>query len=127
MKINLTSVFVDDQEKALRFYTEILGFLTKIDVPMAGARWITVASTEAPDGTQLLLEPNDHPAAQAYQKAIHADGIPATSFGAENVQAEYERLSRLGVKFTATPTEASWGTYAIFDDTCGNLIEIHQG
>jgi catechol 2,3-dioxygenase-like lactoylglutathione lyase family enzyme len=124
MRINITSVFVDDQAKALDFYTDALGFVKKTDVPAGEFRWLTVVSPEAPDGVELLLEPNDHPAAQAYQKAIVADGIPATSFAVDDVQGEFDRLSAKGVIFVQPPTEMGPVTTAVFDDTCGNLIQI---
>ena len=124
MRIHLTSVFVDDQAKALAFYTDVLGFVKKTDVPTGEHRWLTVVSPEAPDGVELLLEPNDHPAAQAYQQAIVADGIPATSFAVDDVQAEFDRLSAKGVTFTQPPTEMGPVTTAVLDDTCGNLIQI---
>jgi predicted enzyme related to lactoylglutathione lyase len=126
MKIVLTSVFVDDQAKALKFYTETLGFVKKTDLPLGAARWLTVVSPEGADGVELLLEPNDHPAAQAFQAAIRRDGIPLTSFGSDDVQAEYERLVALGVTFSMKPTPMGSATIAIFDDTCGNLIQIAQ-
>ena len=124
MRIYVTSVFVDDQAKALSFYTDTLGFQKKTDLPAGGARWLTVVSPDAPDGVELLLEPNAHPAAQAYQEALVADGIPCTSFAVDDVQAEYDRLSSLGVTFTQPPTEMGPVTTAVFDDTCGNLIQI---
>ena len=124
MRITVTSVFVDDQAKALTFYTETLGFLKKTDVPAGGARWLTVVSPEVPDGVELLLEPNQHPAAQAYQRALVADGIPATSFTVDDVHAEHDRLTGLGVTFTQAPTNMGPVTTAVFDDTCGNLIQI---
>lgn len=124
MRIYVTSVFVDDQAKALSFYTDILGFQKKTDLPAGEARWLTVVSPEAPDGVELLLEPNAHPAAQAYQEALVADGIPCTSFAVSDVHAEYERLSSLGVTFTQPPAEMGPVTTAVFDDTCGNLIQI---
>lgn len=126
MRIVLTSVFVGDQEKALRFYTQVLGFAKKQDVPAGQFRWITVVSPEDKNGTELLLEPNDNPAAKEFQKAIYAQGIPATSFGVDDVRAEYERLKTLGVKFTMPPTEMGPIVMAVFDDTCGNLIQIAQ-
>ena len=128
MRINLTSVLVDDQEKALRFYTEVLGFVMKHDVPMGGEdRWLTVVSPESPDGTELLLEPSGHPAAKPFKDALVADGIPYASFAVDDVAAEYERLRGLGVRFTQEPTEMGPVTTAVFDDTCGNLIQIaHQ-
>ncbi len=124
MRINVTSVFVDDQAKALAFYSDKLGFVKKTDQPVGEFRWLTVVSPEAPDGVELLLEPNDHPAAQAYQKAIVADGIPATSFAVDDVQAECDRLEAEGVNIVQPPTEMGPVTTAIFDDTCGNLIQI---
>ena len=124
MRINVTSVFVDDQAKALAFYTDALGFLKKTDVPAGEARWLTVVSPEAPDGVELLLEPNSHPAAQAYQQALVADGIPATSFAVDDVQAEFDRLSAKNVRFVQPPTEMGPVTTAVLDDTCGNLIQI---
>ena len=124
MRINVTSVFVDDQAKALAFYTDTLGFVKKTDMPAGAARWLTVVSPDAPDGVELLLEPNAHPAAQAYQQALVADGIPATSFAVDDVQAEFDRLSAAGVTFTQPPTEMGPVTTAVLDDTCGNLIQI---
>lgn len=124
--ITLSSVFVDDQEKALRFYTEVLGFVTKQDVSAGDYRWLTVGTADSPFSTELLLEPNAHPAAKQYQQAIYADGIPATSFMVDDLQAEYERLKGLGVEFRGEPISADWGAYAVFDDTCGNLINLHQ-
>ncbi|MFJ9161358.1 VOC family protein [Streptomyces griseoviridis] len=125
MKIHLTHVFVDDQAKALHFYTEILGFVTKHDVPVGEKdRWLTVVSPEAPDGTELLLEPLGHPAARRYRDALVADGIPLAQFAVDDVRAEYERLRGLGVRFTQEPLEMGPVTTAVFDDTCGNLIQI---
>ncbi|WP_121612494.1 VOC family protein [Mesobacillus foraminis] len=126
MKIIVTSIFVQDQEKALKFYSETLGFVKKHDVPTGEFRWITLVSPENQGGTELLLEPNNHPAAKEYQKKIYAEGIPATMFGVENVHKEYERLLKLGVKFTMEPTKMGDLTLAVFDDTCGNLIQIIQ-
>ena len=127
MRINLTSVMVDDQTKALRFYTEVLGFKEKTNVPLGPHRWITVVSPENPDGTELLLEPDEHPAAKPFKNALTTDGIPCTSFAVDNVQAEYERLRALGVHFTQPPTDMGPVTTAVLDDTCGNLIQIaHQ-
>ena len=126
MKIKIASVFVDDQEKALRFYTEVLGFVKKTDVPAGQYRWLTVVSPEGSGDVELLLEPNAHPAARAFQEAIYRDGIPATSFAADDVAKEHERLVALGVVFRTPPTKADWGTFAVFDDTCGNLINLHQ-
>ena len=127
MRINLASVLVDDQEKALRFYTEVLGFGKKHDVPMGEHRWITVVSPDDPDGTELVLEPDEHPAAKPFKKALVADGIPFTAFAVDDVRAEYERLRGLGVRFTQEPTDMGPVTTAVLDDTCGNLIQIaHQ-
>jgi catechol 2,3-dioxygenase-like lactoylglutathione lyase family enzyme len=120
MKIVITSVLVGDQDKALRFYTETLGFVKKLDIPMGEFRWLTVVSPDAPDGVELVLEPNAHPAAQAFQKAMFADGIPLTSFGTNDIQKEHERLVELGVVFRQKPTAMGPVTLAIFDDTCGN-------
>ena len=126
MKITVSSLFVDDQEKALRFYTEILGFRKKTDIPMGEFKWLTVVSPEAPEGTELLLEPNDNPAAKTFQKAIYDQRIPATTFAVKDVQKEYERLKNLGVAFDMEPTRAGPVTVAVFDDTCGNRIQIHE-
>jgi len=124
VRIHLTSVLVDDQDNALRFYTEVLGFVTKTDVPLGEARWLTVVSPDAPDGTELLLEPDGHPAAKPFKRALVDDGIPYTSFAVDDVNAEYERLRALGVRFTQEPLELPSVTTAVFDDTCGNLIQI---
>ncbi|QBJ97545.1 VOC family protein [Rhodococcus sp. ABRD24] len=124
MRIHLTSVHVDDQNKALAFYTDILGFTKKHEIPLGEHRWLTVVSPEDPDGTELVLEPDAHPAAQAYMKALVSDGIPITSFAVDDVQAEYERLQSLGVVFTQAPLTMGAVTTAVFDDTCGNLIQI---
>lgn len=124
MRIVVTSVFVDDQDKARSFYTEKLGFEPRHDVPMGEFRWLTVGAPEQPDGPELLLEPDAHPAAKAYNQALVEDGIPATSFAVDDVQAEFERLSELGVRFTQRPTEMGGTTTAVLDDTCGNLIQI---
>lgn len=126
LRIALTSVFVDDQERALRFYTETLGFVPKTDVPLGEDRWITVASAADPTGVELLLEPNGNSVATAYQQGIKAQGIPATSFAVEDVQAEYARLVALGVEFTQEPTPMGPVTVATLDDTCGNLIQLAQ-
>ncbi|MFF3378739.1 VOC family protein [Streptomyces sp. NPDC002680] len=127
MRIHLTSVFVDDQEKALRFYTDVLGFVKKTEVPIGADRWLTVVSPEDPDGTELLLEPSGHPAVKPYKDALVKDGIPATAFAVDDVHAEYDRLRGLGVRFTQEPTEMGPVTIAVLDDTCGNLIQIvHQ-
>jgi catechol 2,3-dioxygenase-like lactoylglutathione lyase family enzyme len=126
MRIVVTSVLVDEQEKALRFYTDVLGFTKKADIPLGPARWLTVVSPEDPDGTELLLEPDEHPAAGPFKEALMADGIPFTSFGVKDVRAEFDRLKGLGVRFTQEPTEMGPVTTAVFDDTCGNLIQIAQ-
>lgn len=126
MRITVTSVFVDDQEKAFRFYTDVLGFQPKTDVPAGGARWLTVVSPEAPDGTELLLEPDGHPAVKPYKDALVEDGIPCTSFGVNDVYAETERLKELGVRFTQDPADLGPVVTAVLDDTCGNLIQIAQ-
>jgi catechol 2,3-dioxygenase-like lactoylglutathione lyase family enzyme len=126
MRIYVTSVFVDDQKKALDFYTDTLGFRKKRDIPLGSASWLTVVSPEQPDGTELLLEPSDHPAVKPYKRALVEDGIPATSFAVDNVQAEFDRLRSKGVRFTQEPTEMGNVTMAVFDDTCGNLIQIVQ-
>jgi catechol 2,3-dioxygenase-like lactoylglutathione lyase family enzyme len=124
MKINLASVFVDDQDKALRFYTEVLGFEKKTEVPLGEHRWLTVVSPDAPDGVELLLEPDVHPAARPFKDALVHDGIPFTSFAVDDVHAEHTRLTTLGVRFTREPTQMGPVTIAVFDDTCGNLIQI---
>jgi catechol 2,3-dioxygenase-like lactoylglutathione lyase family enzyme len=127
MRINLTSVLVDDQDKALRFYTEVLGFKEKHDIPMGEHRWITVVSPEDPEGTEIVLEPDQHPAAKPFKEALVADGIPFTSFAVDDVPAEFERLRGLGVRFTQEPTDMGPVITAVLDDTCGNLIQIaHQ-
>jgi len=128
MRINLTSVLVDDQAKALKFYTEVLGFVTKVDQPMGGEhRWLTVVSPQAPEGTQLLLEPMGFPPARVYQKALFDAGIPLTSFAVDDCQAEYERMSKLGVVFRGEPKKMGPVTVVSFEDTCGNLIMMVQG
>ncbi|MGW4535138.1 VOC family protein [Nocardia sp. NPDC004340] len=124
MRIYITSVFVDDQQKALDFYSGVLGFEKKHDIPLGAARWLTVVSPEDPQGAELLLEPDGHPAVKPYKDALVGDGIPAASFQVADVRAEFERLSGLGVKFTQPPVEAGPVTTAVFDDTCGNLIQI---
>jgi len=126
MKIKLTSVLVDNQDKALKFYTEVLGFVKKIDMPAGEFKFLTVVSPEEPDGTELLLEPNENPAAKTFQKAIFEQGIPLTAFAVEDIQKEYERMKKLGVVFTQEPTKMGPVTQAVFDDTCGNLIQIYQ-
>jgi catechol 2,3-dioxygenase-like lactoylglutathione lyase family enzyme len=124
MRINVTSVLVDDQEKALRFYTETLGFIKKTEIPVGDARWLTVVSPDDPDGTELSLEPDTHPAVGPFKHALVDDGIPFTSFAVDDVEAEYERLRALGVRFTQPPVDMGPATTAIFDDTCGNLIQV---
>ncbi|MFB7582970.1 VOC family protein [Streptomyces hydrogenans] len=126
MRINLASVFVDDQERALRFYTDVLGFALKHDVPIGEDRWITVVSPEDPDGTELVLEPSGHPAVPPYKEALVADGIPATSFAVDDVHAEHARLTALGVRFTQPPVDMGPVTTTVLDDTCGNLIQLAQ-
>ena len=126
MKIVVTSVLVDDQEKALRFYTNVLGFVKKEDVPLGEARWLTVVSPQDREGTELLLEPDQHPAARPFKAALVEDGIPYTSFGVDDVRAEFERMRDLGVQFTQEPLDLGPVTTAVFDDTCGNLIQIAQ-
>ncbi|NIM46267.1 MAG: VOC family protein [Nitrososphaeria archaeon] len=126
MKIKISSVYVDDQEKALRFYTEVLGFVKKTDTPAGKYRWLTVVSPEEPDGTELLLEPSENPATKTFKKALFEQGIPLTSFAVEDVQEEYERMRELGVNFTMEPTKMGPVTVAVFDDTCGNLIQLAQ-
>lgn len=122
----MTSLFVNDQERALQFYTEKLGFQIKHDIPAGEYRWLTLVSPEQVEGVELLLEPNVHPAAQTYQAAIKADGIPATSFQVEDIELEYQKLSVQGVKFTQEPTVAGPVKIAVLDDTCGNLIQLIQ-
>jgi catechol 2,3-dioxygenase-like lactoylglutathione lyase family enzyme len=124
MRIYITSVFVDDQEKALQFYTDVLGFVKKTDIPLGEARWLTVVSPENPEGPELALEPDSHPAARPFKEALAADGIPVTSFAVDDVGAEFQRLRGLGVQFTQEPLEMGGVTTAIFDDTCGNLIQL---
>ena len=124
MRINLASVLVDDQAKALRFYTEVLGFVKKNDVPMGEHSWLTVVSPEDPDGVELVLEPDEHPAVRPFKAALVADGIPWTSFAVPDVHAEFDRLKGLGVSFTQEPASMGPVTTAVLDDTCGNLIQI---
>ena len=126
MKIIVTSLFVQDQDKALKFYTETLGFVKKHDVPAGEFRWITLVSPDNQEGTELVLEPNDNPAAKEYQEKLFEQGIPATMFGVSDVRKEYDRLLKQGVTFTMEPTEMGNVTIAVFDDTCGNLIQILQ-
>jgi catechol 2,3-dioxygenase-like lactoylglutathione lyase family enzyme len=124
MRINLASVLVDDQEKALSFYTDVLGFEKKNDIPLGEARWLTVVSPDDPEGTELVLEPDQHPAVKPFKQALVDDGIPYTSFAVDDVHGEYERLRGLGVRFTQEPLEMPSVTTAVLDDTCGNLIQI---
>ena len=125
LTINLASVLVDDQDRALRFYTDVLGFQPKHDIPLGGGmRWLTVVSPAAPDGVELVLEPDGHPAAGPFKRALVEDGIPFTSFAVDDVAAEHERLVAAGVRFTQEPRDMGPVTTAVFDDTCGNLIQI---
>jgi len=126
MRIVVTNVFVEDQEQALQFYTKVLGFEKKSDFPVGPHRWLTVTSPEQPNGVELLLEPSEHHAVGPFKKSLVEDGIPCTTFGVESVQAEYLRLTRLGVIFTQPPTTFGDVTTAVFHDTCGNLIQIAQ-
>ena len=126
MRIHLTGVFVDDQQKALQFYTETLGFVVKHNIPVGEHAWITVVSEEAPDGTELLLEPDGHPAVGPYRKALMEDGIPSASFASDDIAAEHERLVAKGVRFVQPPTDLGTVISAVFDDTCGNLIQITE-
>ncbi len=126
MRIVVTSVLVDDQEKALRFYTDVLGFVKKHDIPMGQFRWLTVVSPGDENGVELVLEPDQHPAAGPFKRALVQDGIPFTSFGVEDVRAEYDRLRSAGVRFTQPPVDMGPVTTAVLDDTCGNLIQIAQ-
>lgn len=124
MRITVTAVLVDNQQKALEFYTQRLGFVKKQDIPLGDDRWLTVVSPEDPDGVELLLEPDGHPAVKPFKAALVADGIPFTSFAVQDIRAEYGRLTGLGVRFTQEPTEMGPVTTAVFDDTCGNLIQM---
>ncbi|MCY3959646.1 MAG: VOC family protein [Chloroflexi bacterium] len=126
MRIHLAGVFVDDQQKALRFYTETLGFQLKHNIPLGEFSWITVVSPEDPEGTEFLLEPDNHPAVRPFVDAIVADGIPSTSFAVDDVHAEYDRLVAAGVKFVQPPTDLGPVITAVLDDTCGNLIQIQE-
>ena len=126
MKMKFTKIYVDNQDKALTFYTEVLGFVKKADFLVGSFRWLTVVSPEEPDGTELLLEPNDNPAAKTFQEAIFNQGIASTAFAVEDIQEEYERLKNLGVVFRMEPTEMGPVTQAVFEDTCGNLIQIYH-
>ena len=125
MRIHVASVMVDDQDKALRFYTDVLGFVKKTEFPVGEHRWLTVVSPEDPDGVELVLEPDEHPAAKPFKQALVEDGIPYTSFAVEDVHKEHERLTGLGVTFTQPPTVMGQMTVAVLDDTCGNLIMIN--
>ena len=124
MKIKVTSIYVNDQEKALRFYTEVLGFVKKADFTQGPFRWLTVASPKEPDGTELQLAPNDNPAARAYQQAMFEQGQPAAMFYVDDVQREYDRMKPLGAEFTMPPTKTTGSTIAVVNDTCGNLIQL---
>jgi catechol 2,3-dioxygenase-like lactoylglutathione lyase family enzyme len=124
VRINIAAVFVDDQDKALSFYTDVLGFEKKTEVPVGEDRWLTVVSPEEPDGTELLLEPDGHPAVRPFKTALVEDGIPYTSFAVDDANAEFERLQAAGVRFTQEPVEMNGVTVAVLDDTCGNLIQI---
>ncbi len=124
MRIHVTSVLVDDQARALDFYTGVLGFQKKTDVPVGPYRWLTLVSPHDPDGVELLLEPDEHPAAKPFKAALVEDGIPYTSFAVDDIEGEYERLRSLGVQFTQKPMATGAVTTAVFDDTCGNLIQI---
>jgi glyoxylase I family protein len=126
MRIKLTSIMVNDQDRALRFYTEVLGFKQKHDIPVGEYRWITVTSPEEPDDLELALEPNANPAGKAFQEAMFAQGIPMTSFEVGDIAAEFARLTAQGVAFTKQPTPAGPVILAVFADTCGNLIQLHQ-
>ena len=126
MKIKLTSVFVDDQDQALQFYTDVLGFIKKQDFSVGEFKWLTVVSPQEPEGPELLLEPSDHPAAMAFKQALYDDGIPAASFAVDDMQTEFTRLKDLGVVFRMEPAETGEAIVAVFDDTCGNLIQIYQ-
>ncbi len=126
MRINMTGVLVDNQAKALRFHTEKLGFQKKHDIPLGEYRWLTVVSPEDPSGTELVLEPDEHPAAKPFKSTLVEDGIPFASFAVRDTAAEYERLESLGVRFTQPPVDYGTAITAVFDDTCGNLIQITQ-
>ena len=126
MRIKLTSIMVEDQDKALRFYTEILGFRKKHDIPVGEYRWITVTSPEGPDDLELVLEPNANPAGRTFQEAMFAQGIPLAAFEVRDIADEFDRLTARGVGFTRQPTQAGPVTLAVFADTCGNLIQLYQ-
>lgn len=126
MRIRLTSIFVDDQDKALKFYTEVLGFRKKHDIPVGAYKWLTMVSPEGPEDLELVVEPNANPAAKTFQAAMFAQKIPLAAFEVSNIQKEYERLKGLGVAFTREPTKSGPVTLAVFSDTCGNLIQLYQ-
>jgi catechol 2,3-dioxygenase-like lactoylglutathione lyase family enzyme len=126
VKIQLSSVLVDDQDKALKFYTEVLGFVKKTEIPMGEFKWLTVVSPDGPQDVELVLEPTGFPPAKTYQKALFEAGIPHTAFAVDNIRAEYERMAKLGVKFRGEPAEMGPVTAVLFDDTCGNLIQLYQ-
>jgi len=126
MKIKLNSVYVDDQDKALKFYTEVLGFVKKNDVPFGQFRWLTVVSPDEPNGTELVLEPDENPAAKTFKKAIFEQGIPLTAFQVDDIEKEFARMKKFGVAFKKPPTPMGPVTLAMFDDTCGNYIQIYQ-
>ena len=126
MRIKLTSVFVDNQDEALKFYTEILGFVKKLDFPVGEFKWLTVVSPQEPEGTQLLLEPSDNPATKAFKKSVFEQGISVASFQVDDIQKEYIRMKKLGVEFTMEPTNMGMTKMAVFNDTCGNLIQIYE-
>jgi catechol 2,3-dioxygenase-like lactoylglutathione lyase family enzyme len=126
VKIRHTGIYVDDQETALRFYTEVLGFVKKFEVPLGEYRWLTLVSPQDPDGPELVLDPGAHPAVKPYKDALMSDGIPVTMFAVDDVQGEYRRLRDLGVRFTQEPLDVGGATTAVLDDTCGNLVAIAQ-
>jgi catechol 2,3-dioxygenase-like lactoylglutathione lyase family enzyme len=126
MRIALSSIIVDDQEKALRFYTEVLGFVKKQDIPMGEARWLTVVSPEAPDEVELVLEPNSNPAAKTFQNALFEQGIPLTAFAVRDIASDYARMKDTGVVFRSAPVKTGPVVVALFEDTCGNLIQLYQ-
>lgn len=127
IKVKLTSIMVDDQDRARRFYTEVLGFAIKHDIPMGGASWLTVVAPDAPDGVELLLEPTGHPAAGTFQQALYRDGVPLTQLYAQDLRAEHRRLAALGVTFRGEPKQMGPTLFVDFDDTCGNLIRLVEG
>jgi glyoxylase I family protein len=126
VKIELTSIIVENQDKALSFYTDVLGFVKKTEIPAGEYKWLTVVSPETPNGVELVLEPNANPAAKVFQQAMHQQGIPLTAFAVSDIKAEYQRLSAQGVAFKQEPLNVGPVTIAIFDDTCGNLIQVYQ-